>query len=698
MRRGQWGAAICAALMLLPALPMPVGATTSAPGDASSSGAEGPAATTKTIVRDATLSTESQDMWGGDGPSIATVEWFDESWNAGGSLGGTSRECVGVDGIWQECGRFGAEIDASVAGSMHMALELDGLEGGEIDVTYPVSLEFTAPADNTFDPGDTVEITTALSFDTDNARIEARFPALSSMGWLGGFELAAEASSRICFINCDNRTLFDSAGADNIGGEILRIPNPRSTGGCIDPVTSVLLGLGKYPSDRCDDGGYLFNPDVALTSQVDENGTLVASGSDLYAVLPASGVTWAFRPTPLPWWVALNLGPTSYRGATIGWNTFDVLITALEEMHQDLVFEPEIDVTLDWGDERAFEVVDGDTGEVLLASTGSAATLRVGDSLRLVTPAVGSKVISVVPTVEVAAATMANHTRSVSSGNVELKSLAFTLQTSRERVCVEGTCITLWPGTNTNLGPLYQESFPLGRSGSTLLFNDTFAIGGFTPIELEPFDLVPRPVIEVRKAVVPDIAPGSFDLLIDGQTLAADVRDGGSTGRVVVDPGHRVISEIEGTDGDLRYFDITIACRHHESGEIHTASAGSALGLGSSMGLVLNGGEDLICTVQNRLPVPEECDSMTFDNVILGTPGADVDEILVGTPRRDLIVGYGGNDVLVGAAGDDCLAGVSGDNIINGGGGTNVIDGGTGTSICNGGAVLYRCSGTERRR
>ncbi len=698
MRRRTRIVAVCSVLVLLPALSVPVGASVASPGDGSSpSGQEAPSADTKTIVRDASLSTKSQNMWGGDSPSIATVELFDEAWNASGSLGGTTRECVGVDGIWQECGRFGAEINASVSGSMHMALELDGLDGGEVDVTYPVSLEFTAPADNSFDPGDTVEITTAMSVDADNARIETRFPALSSIGWLGGFALEAEASSRLCFIDCDTRTLFDSGGADNIDGEILRIPNPRSTGGCIDLVTSVLLGLGKYPSGRCDDGGYLFNPEMALTSQVDANGTLTAKGSDLYAVLPASGVTWAFRPTPLPWWVALNLGPASYRGATVGWNTFDVLITALEEMRQDLVFEPELDVTLEWGDERAFEVIDGDTGEVLLASSDSAATLRVGDRLRLSTPAVGSKVISIAPTVEIASATMTNHTRSVSSGNVELKALGFTLQTRSERVCVEGTCITLWPGTNTNLGPLFQQSFPLGRSGETVLFDDMVDVGGFTPIELDPFDLVPRPVLEVRKALVPDIAPGSFDLLIDGDTLAAGIRDGGSTGRVVVEPGNRVISEAEGAGGDLRYFDITIICRHHESGEIHTASTGSALGLGSSMELTLTGGEDLICTVQNRLPVPAECDSMTFDNVILGTPGADVDDLLIGSEGRNIIVGYGGNDTLIGAAGDDCLAGVSGDNIINGGGGSNVIDGGTGSSICTGGAILFRCSGPGRR-
>jgi hypothetical protein len=198
-------------------------------------------------------------------------------------------------------------------------------------------------------------------------------------------------------------------------------------------------------------------------------------------------------------------------------------------------------------------------------------------------------------------------------------------------------------------------------------------------------------VVEVRKSLVPTIAPGHFDLLIDGAAHAVDVRDGGTTGRIVVDPGARTIAEAEGTDADLRYYDITITCRHRTTGETHTASAGSRPGLGSSMSVTLTGGEDLICTVRNRLPVPSECDSMTFDSVILGTPDSDAADRLKGTIGRDMIVGYGGGDTIVGLAGDDCLAGNGGDDIISAGEGNDVIDGGPGDDICTAGIVMHRC-------
>lgn len=186
---------------------------------------------------------------------------------------------------------------------------------------------------------------------------------------------------------------------------------------------------------------------------------------------------------------------------------------------------------------------------------------------------------------------------------------------------------------------------------------------------------MPRPVVEVRKDVVPANAPGRFDLQIDGATVASDVGDAGSSGRVVLEPGAHVISEAEGTGADLDFFDITITCVRSDGGAVHTRSAGTSPGLGSSMDLVLTGGEDLVCTIQNRLPAPAECDAMVFDNIILGTPGKDT---LRGTNRPDMIIGYGGDDVIESGAADDCVAGTAGNDRIELGAGHDVSDGGTG--------------------
>ena len=221
---------------------------------------------------------------------------------------------------------------------------------------------------------------------------------------------------------------------------------------------------------------------------------------------------------------------------------------------------------------------------------------------------------------------------------------------------------------------------------------------------LAGFNIVPRPIVEIRKQVVPPNSPGQFDLRIDGQVLADNVQDGGTTGRVPVEPGTRVISEAEGPATDFDFFDITIVCVHYDGGRVHTQSASARPGLGSSMDLVLTGGEDLICTIKNRLPAPSECDGMTFDNVILGTPGTNKDDVLRGTLGRDIIIGYGGNDTITGHVGDDCISGNGGndqlvlgaDNDIGDGGpGNDVINGGPGNDIMEGGDGNDRLSGRE---
>lgn len=81
------------------------------------------------------------------------------------------------------------------------------------------------------------------------------------------------------------------------------------------------------------------------------------------------------------------------------------------------------------------------------------------------------------------------------------------------------------------------------------------------------------------------------------------------------------------------------------------------------------------------LLIPVECQDMTFDNVIVGTNGANT---LNGTGGRDLIVGKGGNDKINGGGGNDCLVGNSGVDTINGNSGNDRVVGGDGADVMNG--------------
>lgn len=78
--------------------------------------------------------------------------------------------------------------------------------------------------------------------------------------------------------------------------------------------------------------------------------------------------------------------------------------------------------------------------------------------------------------------------------------------------------------------------------------------------------------------------------------------------------------------------------------------------------------------------VPEACNNMTFDNIIVGTAGNNT---LNGGNGRDLIFGLGGNDILNGSNNNDCLVGGDGNDRLNGSNGDDFLDGGDGTDTLN---------------
>lgn len=648
--------AVCATVACLAlgtaALAIPAKAGLTAPttgAGLSGSAAVVPATSTKTIVRSAILSTAGQNMWGGaaGSPTNAKLTLFNETWNESGPFGGIEKVC-----LEDLCTYYGAEFVGSVSGEIGMSIRIEGLEGGTLSVTYPVTVTFTAPADNSFDPGAAVDIRTSMVVDSANAKIVASFPQLNKVALDGVLKANASLTGQVCFIACTPKGDIFPASSIGNSGEILGF-NPSELSTCFTPGP---LGfpwlLSTYTNPRCGENGYFFNPNVAVASTFNPaDGTISATGQDKYAILPVN--------------VLPGGGSDFFLGAvSVNWTVFKAIITAIETMEQDLKFTPR-DVNLNWGKSLGFEVLNGVDDSQLQSGTSTGATFKVGDTLRLTTNSLNNKVIPITPTLLMGSATMSNNTRNASTTEARLEALAFHVITYDADGDVD---------SDDGFGPVYSENFPVGTTRANI-FNGTFAIGGFNSPVLDSFNLVPRPIVEMRKDVVPANSPGLFNLNIDGQTIVPNVGDGGTTGRVVVQPGTRVISETAGTGGDLNFFDISITCVQSDGGAVHTQAAGASPGLGSSMDLVLTGGEDLVCTVKNRLPAPSECDAMVFDNVIVGTPGKDN---LKGTNKRDIIIGYGGDDNIESGSSDDCLAGNAGNDRLEMGAGNDVGDAGDG--------------------
>jgi hypothetical protein len=107
--------------------------------------------------------------------------------------------------------------------------------------------------------------------------------------------------------------------------------------------------------------------------------------------------------------------------------------------------------------------------------------------------------------------------------------------------------------------------------------------------------------LRVVKALSPASNAGTFDLQIDGTTLADDVGDGGDTGLLSVAAGTHTVGEAAGPSTDLAGYDATIACATADgSGASITATADP----GGGWSVPVVAGQQIRCTITNTYRQP----------------------------------------------------------------------------------------------
>lgn len=493
---------------------------------------------TQTVDRSATLQTTGQSMFGGGaatGPGDQSFTLFDESWNTQGSAGGVTHvsiplgfdptpsvpicdpfsdygdftssgfgvvdddDCTWVDAttaddnIVFDIGDFGASATAHTQGEIGMSIKLQGFDQGSLDVTYPINAHFSLPKADTFAPGDTVTIGTSM--DVGAATVHTNFPSLQGLELDGTFGFHADASGRLCVFTCTQGSIFDLSIPNNNGytgpatGKLFDFPIHGT--GCFNFLVNFPLGFGPYPNARCNNNGYIEPPNVGLTSTLNPDGSIDASGSDTYAIVPVSAVTWAGRLAglgPIP----LNLGPVTIPGTdvTVGWTSANLIFTALETMRQHLTFHPRVDVTLSWGENAAWVVRDGG-GSVVASGAGTSATFPLGDRLELTTPTDLTGAMTLTPTFSMGGANVTNQITNTTAGSGDFRALSFTLKTPEEKQHLDYLGdVTVWPGTSIDAGPLVDKPFPLGSHDNTVA-DSSFTVGGFNAPAVAPLALVP---------------------------------------------------------------------------------------------------------------------------------------------------------------------------------------------------------------
>ena len=117
------------------------------------------------------------------------------------------------------------------------------------------------------------------------------------------------------------------------------------------------------------------------------------------------------------------------------------------------------------------------------------------------------------------------------------------------------------------------------------IFNEQLKVtrnppNGIDTILVSGESIPPQPHLTVNTKVRPQGDPGKFNLQIDGTTLAANVGDGGTTGRQAVSANvAHIVNEIAGTSTNLASYTVTSDC---------------------APSVTLQPGDDKTCTITNQ--------------------------------------------------------------------------------------------------
>jgi len=483
-----------------------------------------------TVSQPADFSTTDQSMFGPSGNFDLNFEIpiFDVPWNNSfGPSGGIADPGFGL-------GQYGFEFSGGTYGNFGLTFYSRNWNNGEIDVDYPIHVNYTYPSDYTFEKGETITINTNYTVDSD-AELITRFPETGNIGMEFEFNMRFWLTPTICFYSCVTPgfdtgdmgfvlTLFDVSANE----ATYACPDPANGFQCTEPLLPVAMPDNDYGLD-----GEFDLPNVQTTSSIG-TGTdkcLYATGRDPYTWVSLE-IFQFIGGLNIPYVSAVlgNLsGGDCYLGGQVCWEyvLFSASFVVTNYNVQDFKFCPDVYTTLSFPVPVEYTVTDPTSGNSIVSGPGQSDNIRfkVGNDLNFTYPC-NYEFMEIEPEHEInnQGDNFTNNTYDEIQFDFTMEALSASITIegfSVEGVWVPGFCsfghpcncswfldcswccdlyipgfwlppsISLGPWS-FGIGPLYENTIPLGTLPGIPWFNDSWNLPGFDKEDGTPFKLRPN--------------------------------------------------------------------------------------------------------------------------------------------------------------------------------------------------------------
>lgn len=324
-------------------------------------------------IYNVTFRTSGQSMWGPgatSGPTDTSVSILSTSWDKSGGV----EDVVDVADY-----DFGGGMHGSTSGNIAVDGRFRDVGPGSVSVTYPVQVKLTTPGANSFKPGDTITIGSAVTLMPDWD--------LTTSGFTGkvdvdvDFALAAAAGGKVCAFSCADFNFFPEFDASTSGTLIT----------AEDTEPTEISSAEKYVHGI---SGFYGLPNVQTTDSLWADGvSLEARGSHKFIDIEVDLDAWLkYIGLVIPLGAHIDIS-----GAKAGYETIDVDVDVEMTQAQEFKFTPTVEVSLPLP--RAVQyTVKNESGAVVASGSSALVKFDAGQSVDIVYPATATDIFNVTPT------------------------------------------------------------------------------------------------------------------------------------------------------------------------------------------------------------------------------------------------------------------------------------------------------------